>query len=255
MRGKEKLLYTVALLGLFCVILVLSFLFINRISAKTIENEIINSNIGFFLDANELDLDSKFEILDMDSEITDYAASGKTVSYSNKYGDFKFNATKKGKIKKYSSSDLKEGYIIKGTAKFKKCDVSFSGSFYVNESDMVMFYKGDLTLPDGDSYSGTFYIDEKCNSYKYGVYTWWTGDIYKGNFNVYENSSGKDKSCIGDGTNYGIYYFGSEDHYLYIVFKKGIPTGTGIYGKNGVKYVVEYNSNGKCTSIKKKKNQ
>ena len=255
MRKGSKILNISVLLGLFCIILICSYFFVNNISAKSIEKEIAETELGDFLDVSELDLDNEFELMDMDPEITDYAASGKTVSYSNKYGSFTFNATKKGKVKKYSSSSFKNGYLIKGTATFKKCDITFSGSFYVNASGRVMFYKGDMTLPEGDSYSGTFYTDEKCNSFKKGVYTWEDGDIYKGDFDVYKTSSGKNKSCMGDGKNYGVYYFGGEDPYLYIVYKNGNPTGTGIYGEKGIKYVVEYNSNGECTSITKKKNQ
>ena len=252
MERKNRLKYSIGLVVLFCLTLVLSFLFVKYESKAALESDLEEVAVSEFLVADELDFSDSFEDYDMDSEITDFAAGSKKVEYSNKYGTFSFNATKKGKVKKYTSSSLSTGFLIKGTASFKKCDISFSGSFYVADSGRVMFYKGDMTLPEGDSYSGTFYINGKNNSYKKGTYTWKNGHSFKGMFSVYTTDSGNKKSCYGDGEAYGAYYFGSKNHYLYAIFVKGKPNGTASYCKYGTKYKAVYDSNGKCTSIKKK---
>lgn len=253
MKGKNRLKYSIGLVVLFCITLGLSFLFVKYESEAALESELEEVEVSDFLAAEELDLSDSYEDYDLDPEITDYAAGSNKVEYSNKYGKFSFNATKKGKVKKYSSKSLSTGFLIKGTASFKKCDITFSGSFYVNGSGRVMFYKGDMKLPNGDSYSGTFHTSaEKKNSYKKGTYTWKNGHSFKGMFSVYTTSSGNIKSCYGDGSEYGAYFFGNKNHYLYAVFVKGKPTGTASYCKNGTKYKAVYDSNGKCTSVKKK---
>ena len=256
MKKDNKLRNAVALFALFSLIFGLSFLFIKSTAGAGADYEIFDVGLNDFLLADELEIADNFEVVDLDSDITEYAADGKKIEYSNKYGDFTFNATKKGKVKKYTDNSLKNGYLIKGSGTFKKCDITFSGSFYVNESGRVMFYKGKMELPKGDSYDGTFFINEKGNSYKKGTYTWKNGDSYKGAFDTVtvSDSSGTKtlKSCLDSGDSKGYYYFGSKKEYLYIKFHEGKPTGKGTYCKNDVKYTVKYDSNGKCTSTKKK---
>lgn len=247
---KKKLKNNIGFIALFCVILCLSFVFVKNESKADVEIE---------LDKDKLDVvtfgdDFEFFYDEIENGVKTYGSSigDKTVTYSNKYGNFSFNATKSGKVKKYEKESLTEGFLIKGTVTFKKVDITFEGSFYVDGSGRVMFYKGDMSLPEGETYSGTFYINEKCNSYKKGLYTWQDGHSYNGVFDVYQTKAGNNKSCLGNGNSYGDYYFGSEKESLHIKFNKGKPIETGTYKKNGVEYTAKYDSNGNCISTQKK---
>ena len=251
---KKRVLSSIGIIASVCMIFGLSLLFVQSIPTSADNYDVVDFELDDFLSASEIDISDTYETVDLESDITDYSASGKTIEYINNYGDFKFNANDKGKVAKYTSDSLKEGYLIKGSVTFEKYDIKFSGSFYVNTSNRVMLYKGDMTLPNSDKYSGTFDIENKGNSYKKGTYTWKNGESYKGKFSTYstKNSSGTKvlKSCLDSGSDKSYYYFKSEKEYLYISFAKGVPTGTGTYYKSGKKYTVKYDANGKCISTK-----
>ena len=175
----KKYLSILGIVASFCLIFGLSLLFVQSITSSAENYDIISLELDDFISIDDIDVSDEYETVDLDSDIIDYSASGKTIEYINNYGDFKFNANDKGKVAKYTSDSLKEGYLIKGSAIFEKYDITFSGSFYVNTSNRVMLYKGDMVLPNNDKYSGTFDISNKGNSYKKGTYTWKNFKNYK----------------------------------------------------------------------------
>lgn len=258
-KTKQILALSITFISVF----VLSAFLINKLPSNIPSSDTDYSISSFefdnLLEIPVSDLGNDLESVDLESDIVDYSSNDKTKKYSNNYGMFSFQLNSKGKIAQFSSENIDEDeYLIKGTAEFTKYELEYSGYFLVNSDNKVMFYKGKMDLPNDDSYDGTFYTDEKNNSYKKGTYTWTNGDSYKGVFDVYtaKDKSGKkiSKSCIGnsDGDKKGYYYFDSyEFEYLNIAFKNGKPYGTGTYYYLSSKYKVKYDSNGKCISSKK----
>lgn len=247
----------------FISVFILSAFLLNKLPTNipSSNNDYSISSFEFddILEVSTSDLSNELETIDLESDIVDYSSSGKTKKYSNNYGMFELQLNSKGKITTYSSDNIGDNeYLIKGTAEFTKYEIEYSGYFLVNSKNRVMFYKGQMNLPNDDSYDGTFYIDEKNNSYKKGTYTWANGESYKGVFDVctVKDKSGKKikKSYLGnsEGDKKAYYHFDSYDFkYLYIAFKDGKPYGTGTYYFGSSKYKVKYDSNGKCTSSKK----
>lgn len=226
--------------------------------------DVINTDVESY--DFELGLNVSDDNLDNDDAVSiDTTATNNTseqigfVDYENDYGNFSFIASKKGKLQKYDFTDPNAGFLIKGTAEFSKYEIKFDGFFFVyKKSGKVILYKGDMTLPNGDTYTGSFYLGSHQNSYKNGTYTWKTGESYKGKFSSIKvlNSQNKYvwKSCLGSDTTAdatkAYYYFGSgKTEYVYIAFVAGKPYSSGTYRVKGNKYTVMYDSDGKCYYI------
>lgn len=233
----------------------------NLISNETTENEIAEINyddldIGinqietFTLNVNELVLFANDKKADKSGSISTNN-SDKDYKYENKYGTFTFK-TSNDKIKKYkyNDSDISEKYLIKGTAKFSKKDITFDGYFLVNNTlsgnkkGQVSMYNGKLTFPNGDKFDG--YLTSGKYYYS-GTYTWKNGQSYTGKFTK-SNNIGTTALPENKMSEYGKFYFdSSKKTYLQIRFVEGIPQEAGYYVKSGNKYLVVFKK-GVCTS-------
>lgn len=194
---------------------------------------------------------SEFEGLAKSNSSTVSTVSSNTLSVDNNYGTFTVKASN-GKVKKYKygDNDTSKKYLINGTAKFKKKDITFDGYFLVDETlsgykkGQVMLYNGKLTLPNGDKYDG--YISSG-KYYSSGTYTWKDGNSFKGKFTT-SNKMGTSKLGENVKSEYGYFYFDkSKKTYLYIRFVNSVPRETGYFVDNGTKYTVKFDSNGVCT--------
>ena len=228
----------------------------NLISDKAAENEIAEMNYGaldtsmnqietFTLNINEL------AVFANNKKADDLESISKDYKYENKYGTFTFK-TSNEKIKKYkyNDSDVSEKYLIKGTAKFSKKDITFDGYFLVdntlsgNKKGQVSMYNGKLTFPNGDKFDG--YLTSGKYYYS-GTYTWKNGQSYKGKFTK-SNKIGTTTLPENKMSEYGKFYFdSSKKTYLQIRFVDGVPQEAGYYVKSGNKYLVVF-KNGICTS-------
>lgn len=262
---KKTVKYSFFIAGICIVVLgifALSFNFSSNISTSSDSN---NSND--IIPAESLEINSNLsmpELEDFVLTLNDFstmpAAVGAnvnspsntsgTVSCTNKYGDFTV-ATKNGTIHKYKygDNDTSDKFLVKGTAKFAKKDITFDGYFIVdnnktgNTHGQMIMYKGEFTFPNGDQYDGTL---SHGKYYKKGTYTWEDGRSYTGYFTT-NNTIGFKSAPENKTSYYGKYYFdSSKKKYLYIRFVDGKPYESGYYYYNGQKYKVKFNSSGKC---------
>lgn len=174
------------------------------------------------------------------------------INKTNKYGAFSL-ITNKGKIKVYKlgDNDTSKKYLVKGTAKFSKKDITFDGYFLVdntltgNQKGQMTMYKGILTLPTGDKFDG--YLTSGKYYYS-GTYTWKNGQSYTGKFTA-NNKIGT--SVLGENitSEYGTFYYDStKKTYLFVRFVNGVPQKSGYYKTPTTKYLVSFDDKGNCIS-------
>lgn len=177
--------------------------------------------------------------------------SEKAIEKTNSYGSFSLDV-ENGKIKKYKyeDNDSSEKYLVKGSAKFSKKDITFNGYFIVdntlsgNKKGQLTMYNGKLNLPNGDKFDG--YLTSGKYYYS-GTYTWKNGQSYTGKFTK-SNKIGTATLPENKMSEYGKFYFdSSKKTYLQIRFVEGVPQEAGYYIKSGNKYLVVF-KNGVCTS-------
>ena len=174
----------------------------------------------------------------------------------NSFGSFSVLEGKNGQIKKYSygSFDKSKKYLVKGSAEFSKSDVEFEGYFLVDNTlsgkkkGQMTMYKGTIKLPNGDMFDGEL---SEGKYYSTGTYTWKNGQSYKG---CYTKTNKLGQNSLGENiaSAYGTFYFDkNKKESLYIRFVNSVPREAGYYYKNGNKYTVQFDSEGKCISTKK----